>query len=322
MKRICLCILFLLVICSKVEAQSTAPTTTLTEWSVQNTGSNTGDRIVVTVNQDTTVSASAAEIVGQIIDANGNYTGMPTVANFKLYITFHPGTLTYQLIQDVSTSNITLALKSLSATQIALVATLPVANKQMRVFYRFNCGLGTSLTPGNPSTVVSSGAFIQTLVAQPTYQSLFTGTLGINTTDTKGYQLAINGSAIATSFTVKAYGSWPDYVFKPSYHLTPLSEVKTYVDLNHHLPEIPSEKEIATNGLNLGDIDRLLTKKVEELTLYLIEKDKQLNDEKNIINAQEAKIDAQETINKKLSEQLKSQQAQIDELKAMFKNQK
>ena len=106
-----------------------------------------------------------------------------------------------------------------------------------------------------------------------------------------GYAFAVNGSGIATSFTVKAYANWPDYVFKPTYHLPSLSEVKAYVELNHHLPEIPSEKEIATNGLNLGDIDRLLTKKVEELTLYLIEKDKELGDEKEIISMQQKQLD-------------------------------
>lgn len=124
------------------------------------------------------------------------------------------------------------------------------------------------------------------------------GNISLNTTDSKGYKLAVNGSAIATSVTVKANGSWPDYVFKPSYHLTPLSEVKTYVDLNHHLPEIPSEKEIATNGLNLGDIDRLLTKKVEELTLYLIEKDEKEKE-------QQTQLDAQK-------EQLQSAKAQLE----------
>jgi len=144
------------------------------------------------------------------------------------------------------------------------------------------------------------------------------GNIGIGASDTKGYKLAVNGSVVATSITVKSYANWPDYVFKSSYHLPSLSEVKTYVDLNHHLPEIPSEKEIATNGLNLGDIDRLLTKKVEELTLYLIDKDKQLNDEKEVNDVQENKIDSQANIIKDLALQLKSQQVQINELKELI----
>lgn len=122
------------------------------------------------------------------------------------------------------------------------------------------------------------------------------------TTLPSGYSLAVNGSVISTSITVRQY-PWSDYVFKKDYRLPSLGEVKAYVELNHHLPEIPSEKEIATNGLNLGDIDRLLTKKVEELTLYLIEKDKQISDEQILLNEQQA--------------QLKSQQAQIDQLRTL-----
>jgi hypothetical protein len=99
--------------------------------------------------------------------------------------------------------------------------------------------------------------------------------VGVNTTYIPtGYQFAVNGSAIATSITVQLRSSWPDYVFKPSYQLPSLTDVKAYIDQNHHLPEIPSEQEVAKNGINLGEMNKLLLKKVEELTLYLIEKDK------------------------------------------------
>ncbi|MGF7073837.1 hypothetical protein [Mucilaginibacter sp. 3215] len=106
--------------------------------------------------------------------------------------------------------------------------------------------------------------------------SVFNDGLSIGTqTMPTGYKFAVNGSAIATSFTVMLKSNWPDYVFKPTYQLPSLTEVKAYIDQNQHLPEIPSEQEIAKNGLNLGEMNRLLMKKVEELTLYLIEKDQQ-----------------------------------------------
>jgi hypothetical protein len=119
------------------------------------------------------------------------------------------------------------------------------------------------------------------------------GNLGIGTTDTHGYKFAVNGSAIATSMTVQLYANWPDYVFKKDYRLPGLADVKAYIDQNHRLPEMPSEQEIAKNGLNLGEMNKLLTKKVEELTLYLIEKDNK---------------------DKEQSAQLKSQQDQINRL--------
>jgi hypothetical protein len=119
--------------------------------------------------------------------------------------------------------------------------------------------------------------------------------VGVNTSYIPtGYQFAVNGSAIATSITVQLRTNWPDYVFKKGYTLPVLSDVKTYIDRNHHLPEIPSEQEVAKNGINLGEMNKLLLKKVEELTLYLIEKDK---NEKE--NTAQLKIMAQEIANLK-----------------------
>jgi hypothetical protein len=110
------------------------------------------------------------------------------------------------------------------------------------------------------------------------------GFIGVNTTNTHGYQFAVNGTAIATSMTVQAYLSWPDYVFKPAYSLPSLAEVKTYIDQNHHLPEIPSAEQIEKDGLNLGEMNKLLVKKVEELTLYLIELNKQVKQQQKEID--------------------------------------
>jgi len=116
------------------------------------------------------------------------------------------------------------------------------------------------------------------------------GGVGIGTTDTKGYLLAVNGSAIATSMTVKLNSNWPDYVFKPNYRLPDLATLKTYININHHLPDVPSADEIAKDGLDLGDMDKLLMKKTEELTLYLIEKDKQLKEQQAQIYTQQEQI--------------------------------
>ena len=63
-----------------------------------------------------------------------------------------------------------------------------------------------------------------------------------------------------------------------------LTEVKNYIDLNHHLPDMPSEKEVMANGLNLGEMNKILAKKVEELTLYLIEQNKRIDEQQKQIN--------------------------------------
>jgi hypothetical protein len=130
------------------------------------------------------------------------------------------------------------------------------------------------------------------------------GELGINTNNTQGYQLAVNGTAIATAMTVKLNANWPDYVFKKEYHLVPLSQLRSFIDENHHLPDVPSEQEVEKQGQNLGEMNKLLLKKVEELTLYLIEKDQKDSE-------QQRQIDTQ-------SVQLKSQQEQLDQLKTQL----
>jgi hypothetical protein len=93
----------------------------------------------------------------------------------------------------------------------------------------------------------------------------------IGTTDAKGARLAVAGKVVAEEVNVKLQANWPDYVFEKSYNLTPLDQVKTYIDENKHLPEVPSAKEMGEKGINVSEMNMLLLKKVEELTLYVIE---------------------------------------------------
>jgi len=114
------------------------------------------------------------------------------------------------------------------------------------------------------------------------------GYVGIGTPTPKE-ALSVNGNIRSKQVKVET-ANWPDYVFKKEYSLPSLSEVKTYIDQNQHLPEMPSEAEVAKNGINLGEMVKLQTKKIEELTLYLIEKDKQLEALKNQVDQLAKKI--------------------------------
>lgn len=98
-----------------------------------------------------------------------------------------------------------------------------------------------------------------------------TGNVGIGTDDTKGYKFAVNGDAIFTRIKVKNNASWPDYVFEESYKLPPLADIAAYVKTYKHLPEIPAAAEVEKDGLDVGEMNKQLLKKVEELTLYLIQ---------------------------------------------------
>ena len=100
------------------------------------------------------------------------------------------------------------------------------------------------------------------------------GRLGIGTT-TPDAKLAVNGRIHAKEVKVDLNG-WSDFVFENTYELITLEEVENYIVEHKHLPEIPSEAEVMENGINLGEIDAKLLQKIEELTLYLIEQNKQL----------------------------------------------
>ncbi|WP_158800294.1 hypothetical protein [Pedobacter sp. L105] len=103
-------------------------------------------------------------------------------------------------------------------------------------------------------------------------------------------KLAVNGVIHSQEVKVDMTG-WSDYVLKKEYPLLPLSEVKSYIDKNQHLPDMPSESEVIKSGLNLGEMNKLLTKKVEELTLYLVDKDKNDRAQQSQINSQQSQID-------------------------------
>ena len=104
------------------------------------------------------------------------------------------------------------------------------------------------------------------------------GKVGIGTTSIPSdYILAIKGNAIAEKMKVQYYGNWFDYVFDEDYELPDLYEVDNHIKTNGHLQGIPSEQDVHENGIDLGQMDGLLLKKIEELTLYTIEQQKQID---------------------------------------------
>jgi hypothetical protein len=100
------------------------------------------------------------------------------------------------------------------------------------------------------------------------------GNVGIgknNPTD----KLEVNGQIHAKSVKVNLK-EWADYVFEDGYDLTRLREIEKYINTYGHLPEVPTTEEVQQNGIELGQMNTLLLKKIEELTLHLIEKDHQV----------------------------------------------
>ncbi|PWV56691.1 hypothetical protein [Chitinophaga sp. S165] len=119
-----------------------------------------------------------------------------------------------------------------------------------------------------------------------------TGFVGIGTTDPKA-RLAVNGDIYARAVKVTP-DNWPDFVFESSYELPSLQELEQFITLHRHLPGIPSAKEVSEQGLDLGQNEARLLQKIEEMTLYLIEQNKKIASQDEIMKAQDKKFAAQE----------------------------
>ncbi len=106
----------------------------------------------------------------------------------------------------------------------------------------------------------------------------------------KVFQVNTDGLVYAREVKVNLESAWPDYVFETGYKLTPLAEVKQYIALNKHLPNVPSAEEVKENGLSLGEGNKILLEKVEELTLYLIQMEETMKAQAELLKAQQEQI--------------------------------
>ena len=109
------------------------------------------------------------------------------------------------------------------------------------------------------------------------------GKIGVGT-GTPDQLLTVKGLIHCQEVKVDLSVPGPDYVFDKDYKLPTLEEIKSYIDQNKHLPEVPSAAEMEKNGVQLGEMNMLLLKKVEELTLYAIEQNKQIMELRSELN--------------------------------------
>ncbi|CAN5272256.1 hypothetical protein BH09BAC3_BH09BAC3_35270 [soil metagenome] len=133
-----------------------------------------------------------------------------------------------------------------------------------------NCGVVTN--PNNHSGKLYFSTRPSASIAAPLVRMLIdeNGNVGIGT-KSPDQRLTVNGKIHATEVIVTATVPAPDYVFDSLYPLSPLDSVQSYIAVNHHLPDVPSAADMEKDGINVSEMNMLLLKKIEELTLYLID---------------------------------------------------
>jgi hypothetical protein len=221
-------------------------------------------------------------------------------ASTKMYITqqgyvgigtINPSTKLTVVGNDTGSETITLDNTSSSNLRITLV--------------RYGSAGGgdywTGLNSANTGSLGADGLFVFRstggLVFSGSYQAehmrvntLGNVLIGKTTQVNTAYKLDVNGGVRANSIVVNTTGA--DFVFAKNYRLRPLSEVESFIQANHHLPEIAPAAQMQAEGVSVGELQTQLLQKIEELTLYLIEQNKK-------IDAQNQKI---EVLEKQLSE--------------------
>jgi hypothetical protein len=183
-------------------------------------------------------------------------------------------------------------------------------------FYTANeAGFGGAVFPTDTSLIMWSNSGANNyLVLQPSWGNTGIGTYSPNAKFhvngntliggnservATGYSLSVAGKIIAEEMRVQLRASWPDYVFADDYKLKPLEEVEQLIKQNKHLPNIPAASVVEKEGFDLGDMNKRLLEKVEELTLYLIEMKKE---NKNLQQTNQTLEQRLNKIEKKLEE--------------------
>lgn len=144
------------------------------------------------------------------------------------------------------------------------------------------------------------------------------GNVGIGTTSPDS-KLTVKGDIHTNEVKVDLLGAVaPDYVFANNYYLKPLKEVENYIAKEKHLPNIPSAKDMETEGILLKELNLKLLEKIEELTLYTIQQEKEikiLNDKASKVDELEDEVLSQKSINQNLEDRLQNLEALLNSKK-------
>ncbi|WP_282133269.1 fibronectin type III domain-containing protein [Cellulophaga baltica] len=190
------------------------------------------------------------------------------------------GVVDYEIFQDGSTigltggaTNFVVSGLASETTYIFTVAALDVANNASLQSSELTVVTLAGVQPEINYTSFNSNLTTVDWTARDLYAEQ---NVGIGTTNTQGYRLAVAGNVVAEEVKVALQVNWPDYVFDKAYNLPSLEQVENHINENGYLIHMPSAAEVEENGIQLGEMNAKLLRKIEELTLYTITQEKKI----------------------------------------------
>ncbi len=182
--------------------------------------------------------------------------------------------------KDVTIGSYDVLLPSTTRSFVGRIDNVMIWNRaltteEQNTLINENLGFSDFNVTTDPDPNTGSGSSVWSTNGSTAHYSTGNVAVGV-TTVPAGYKMAIDGKLITEEVKVQISANWPDYVFKEDYLLPSLEEVQKHIREKGHLPNIPSAKEVERNGLELGEMNKLLLEKIEELTLYILRMDKEI----------------------------------------------
>jgi hypothetical protein len=308
MKRNFLGAMLCLLLSNFVFAQWTTSGTNIYNNNTGKVGiGNTAPTTLVDIGNATKSVAATSNVPTANITGMQVRTDNPANVSYQnyfgnMFFTSQSGTATYGSLTGISnwvtnsnSSNVYTSYNSLRGIQ----STVEVVNGYLNFAYGIrsifatgaSSGIKTAYglyTSGAGSNIENSyGLYIESVggtsksygvyVSDAAASNYFAGNVGIGTLNNGSFKLAVEGKIGAREVQVTATNPFPDYVFEKNYSLMNLDNLDQYIQVNKHLPNIPSAKEVEeAGGIELGKMNVKLVEKVEELTLYIIDLNKRL----------------------------------------------
>lgn len=162
-------------------------------------------------------------------------------------------------------------------------ATLTVGNSTNNTGIHVTMNEGSSSPSNTAASLVTNGAGLgSTVLSLSTDSQESTLISATSQANQKVFMVDGEGAVWATSVFVRMSQDFPDYVFEEGYKLMSLPELRTYIEEHKKLPNMPSARSVEENGADLGELNRLLVEKIEELTLHVLNLQEQIDELKEV----------------------------------------